>query len=123
MATKVLIAEDEQNIVESLSFILKREGFEVSAIFDGGKVIDSVTANPPDIVILDVMLPQINGFEILKQLRGTPQISGLPVIVITAKGQAQDRATAANLGADVFLSKPFSNKDIVAEVKRLTTPA
>ena len=123
MATKVLIAEDEQNIVESLSFILKREGYEVSAIFDGGEVIDSVTANPPDIVILDVMLPQINGFEILKQLRGTPQISGLPVIVITAKGQAQDRTTAANLGADVFLSKPFSNKDIVAEVKRLTTPA
>lgn len=123
MATKVLIAEDEKNIVESLSFILKREGYQVSAIFDGGEVIDSVTANPPDIVILDVMLPQINGFEILKQLRGTPQISGLPVIVITAKGQAQDRATAANLGADVFLSKPFSNKDIVAEVKRLTAPA
>ncbi len=120
MATKVLIAEDEKNIVESLSFILKREGYEVSAIFDGGEVIDSVTANPPDIVILDVMLPQTNGFEILKRLRGTPQISALPVIIITAKGQAQDRATAANLGADVFLSKPFSNKDIVAEVKRLT---
>lgn len=120
MATKVLIAEDEKNIVESLSFILKREGYEVSAIFDGAQVIDAVTANPPDIVILDVMLPQTNGFEILKQLRGTPQIAGLPVIVITAKGQSQDRATAANLGADVFLSKPFSNKDIVAEVKRLT---
>ena len=123
MATRVLIAEDEKNIVESLSFILKREGYEVSAIFDGGEVIDSVTANPPDIVILDVMLPQTNGFEILKRLRGTPQISTLPVIVITAKGQAQDRATAANLGADVFLSKPFSNKDIVAEVKRLTATA
>ncbi len=123
MATKVLIAEDEKNIVESLSFILKREGYEVSAIFDGGQVIDAVTANPPDIVILDVMLPQTNGFEILKQLRGTPQIAGLPVIVITAKGQAQDRATAANLGADVFMSKPFSNKDIVAEVKRLTASA
>ncbi|TQV75688.1 response regulator transcription factor [Denitrobaculum tricleocarpae] len=123
MATKVLIAEDEKNIVESLSFILKREGYEVSAIFDGAEVIDAVTASPPDIVILDVMLPQTNGFEILKQLRGTPQIAGLPVIVITAKGQAQDRATAANLGADVFMSKPFSNKDIVAEVKRLTASA
>ncbi len=121
MATRVLIAEDEKNIVESLSFILKREGYEVSAVFDGGLVLDSLKSSPPDIVILDVMLPQTNGFEILKQVRGTPQLAALPVIVITAKGQSQDRDTAANLGADAFMSKPFSNKDIVAEVKRLTT--
>ena len=121
MATKVLIAEDEQNIVESLRFILKREGYEVSAIFDGALVFDSLRTNPPDVMILDVMLPKTNGFEILKLVRGDPRLAELPVIVITAKGQAHDRATAANLGANAFLSKPFSNKDIVAEVKRLTT--
>lgn len=119
MATRVLIAEDEPNIVESLSFVLGREGFEVSAALDGQAALERLRADPPDMVILDVMLPRVNGFEVLKQVKSDPSLRSIPVIVLTAKGQAHDRRMAEELGVDGFMTKPFSNREIVEQVRRL----
>ncbi|MEQ8347487.1 MAG: response regulator [Sneathiellaceae bacterium] len=119
MAARVLIAEDEPNIVESLSFLLRREGLEVSAVLDGEETLRALQADLPDILILDVMLPSLDGFSILKQIRANPRLKALRVIVLTAKGQAQDRRTAEEIGADAFITKPFSNKDVVERVRRL----
>jgi len=120
MAIRVLIAEDEPHIVESLSFVLGREGFDVSAVLDGEAVVGRIREQRPDIVILDLMLPQINGFEVLKRIKADASLASLPVVILTAKGQTQDRQLATDIGADGFMTKPFSNRDIVDEVRRLT---
>lgn len=118
-AKRVLIAEDEPHIVESLRFILAREGLSISAAGDGETACREASETRPDLVILDVMLPRLNGFEVLRRLRADPGLTGLPVIMLTAKGQAQDRRTAEEIGADAFITKPFSNRDVVAQVLRL----
>lgn len=120
MAIRVLIAEDEPHIVESLSFVLGREGFDVSAVLDGESVIEHLRSERPGVVILDVMLPQLNGFEVLKRIKSDPSLAGIPVVILTAKGQAQDRRMAEEIGVDGFMTKPFSNREIVEEVRRLT---
>ena len=120
MTIRVLIAEDEPHIVESLSFVLRREGFDVSAVLDGESVIEHLRSERPGVVILDVMLPQLNGFEVLKRIKSDPSLAGIPVVILTAKGQAQDRRMAEEIGVDGFMTKPFSNREIVEEVRRLT---
>jgi DNA-binding response OmpR family regulator len=119
VSAHVLIVEDEPNIVESLTFILKREGCLVTAIFDGEAVLETLLIKKPDVVILDVMLPKLNGFEVLKRLKADPILKVIPVMVLTAKGQDKDRKTAEDLGADAFVTKPFSNRDVVARVMEL----
>lgn len=120
MSKRVLIAEDEPHLVESLTFILSRAGYDVAAALDGEAAVRTIWASSPDLVILDVMLPKMNGFEILKKIRADAQLQSLPVIILTAKGQSLDRAAALEIGADLFLTKPFSNKAVVAAVKKLT---
>lgn len=115
----VLIAEDEPNIVESLRFILGREGCEVVAVFDGEAVLAKLREQRPDVVILDVMLPKMNGFEVLKRIKADPVFKTVPVMILTAKGQDKDRKTADDLGADAFVTKPFANSDIVERVMGL----
>lgn len=119
MTARVLIAEDEPNLVESLSFILSREGYEVSAVFDGDAVLERLRSDRPTVLILDVMLPGRTGFEVLKQIKTDPSLCAIPVMVLTAKGQERDRKTAEELGADAFVTKPFSNQDVVDRIKRL----
>lgn len=120
MTTRVFIAEDEPNILESLSFLLEREGWEVTSALDGNAALEQLNNQAlPDVVILDIMLPHRNGFEILRQLRASPRTSKLPVIVLTAKGQEKDRKTAQEIGADAFVTKPFSNRDVIDQVRRL----
>ncbi|MEO0680807.1 MAG: response regulator [Pseudomonadota bacterium] len=116
---RVLIAEDEPHIVESLRFILSREGYAVADAADGEAAWSSLSQARPDLLILDVMLPRLNGFDVLRRLRAEPEGQALPVIMLTAKGQAQDRRTAQDAGADVFITKPFSNRDVVEHVRRL----
>lgn len=119
MSARVLIAEDEPNLVESLSFILSREGCEVSAVFDGESVLERLRTDRPDVLVLDVMLPRRTGFEVLKLIKTDPGLRAIPVMVLTAKGQERDRRTAEDLGADAFVTKPFSNQDVVDRIKRL----
>ncbi len=115
MLKRVLIVEDEPNIVESLRFLLEREGLEVVVQSDGGLAMESVRASFPDLVILDVMLPNRSGFDILRDIHAMPG-SQPKVMVLTAKGQARDRLTAEEIGVDKFMTKPFSNKEIVGNI-------
>jgi DNA-binding response OmpR family regulator len=115
--TRVLIAEDEPNIVESLTFILKRSGFEVRSATDGEAALSALRSDRPDVMILDVMLPKMNGFDVLKTLRGEDGLRDLPVVLLTAKGQSQDRRMAEEIGANAFVTKPFSNQHIVDTVR------
>jgi len=116
---KVLIAEDDPNIVESLSFVLSREGFEVSSALDGDEALRRLHDDPPDVVVLDLMLPKRNGFEVLKAVKSNPTLRDVPVMVLTAKGQPQDRHLVEQIGVEGFMTKPFSNTDVVEAVRRL----
>ena len=119
LGARVLIAEDEANLVESLTFILARDGHEVSSVADGEAALQRLRSDPPDLMILDVMLPKLNGFELLKTLRADPQLKQLKVIVLTAKTQLHDRQLAEAIGVDAYITKPFSNQDVVDQVRRL----
>lgn len=119
MATRVLIAEDEPNIIESLSFILTRVGCDVVSAPDGQTALERIREIKPDVVILDVMLPRLNGFEVLKTVRADRVLMGIPIIILTAKGQSQDRRMAEEIGADAFVTKPYSNQHIIDTVQEL----
>lgn len=119
MKKKVLLAEDEPNIVESLTFLLERAGFEVAVEMDGRAALTTALDKPPDVLVLDVMLPEMDGYEILRQLRSDPRAENLPVLMLTAKGQREDRETALECGADLFITKPFANAELVAAVEEL----
>lgn len=121
MGARILIAEDEANIVESLTFILSRDGHEVMSVADGDAALARMRSHdPPQLLILDVMLPTRNGFEVLKALKSDERLRHIPVIVLTAKTQARDRELAEQIGVEAYISKPFSNHDIVEQVRRLT---
>jgi len=119
VSIKVLVAEDEQNIAESLRFILERADCHVRHASDGEQALQAVRSERPDVMILDVMLPSLNGFDVLKTIRADESLQQIPVLILTAKGQLQDRKTADDLGADAFITKPFANAEIVSEVLRL----
>lgn len=119
MATDILIAEDEPSILEALSFVLQRAGWSVHSVTDGEAVMDAVRHERPRVLVLDVMLPKRSGFEVLKQIRADTGTRSLPVLVLTAKGQAQDKRIAEELGADSFVTKPYSNVDVVEAVRAL----
>ena len=119
MAKRVLLIEDEPNIIEAISFILSRDGWTVHTHTDGTTAAERVRSLPPDVLILDVMLPGRSGFDILRDLRADPATSALPVMMLTARGQTKDRELAAQLGADHFMTKPFSTADVLALVRDL----
>jgi len=119
VTVSVLIAEDEENIAVSLTFILERAGCNVAHAADGEQALAAARTAKPDVLVLDVMLPSLNGFDVLKTIRADETLQDLPVLMLTAKGQSQDRQTADALGANAFVTKPFSNAEIVAEVLRL----
>ena len=119
MQKKVLIVDDEPNIVISLKFLLENAGFDVKSESDGQSALDAIASSTPDVLVLDVMLPGLDGFQVLRELRGDPRYEKLPVLMLTAKGQREDRKTAIDTGADVFISKPFSNDEVVKAVQDL----
>lgn len=119
MPKRVLIAEDEPNIAESLTFLLERAGFEVSVEANGVRALEAATSSAPDVLVLDMMLPDMDGYEILRRLRASEDAVSLPVLMLTAKGQPRDRETALACGADMFMTKPFANSEIVAAVESL----
>lgn len=115
----VLIAEDEPSILESLSFILRRAGYACASVTDGEAALETARRLMPRLLVLDVMLPKRSGFDVLKRIRSDPQTAGLPVMILTAKGQQQDRRTAEDLGANAFVTKPYANAEVVGAVRRL----
>lgn len=119
MAKRVLLIEDEPNIIEAISFILTRDGWTVHTHSDGETAAERVRQLPPDMIILDVMLPGRSGFDILRDLRADPQTQAIPVMMLTARGQAKDRDMAMRLGASHFMTKPFSNAEVLEHVRSL----
>ena len=119
MAVDVLIAEDEPSILKSLDFILRRAGWSIESVTDGDAALSAVRRSLPKVLVLDVMLPKRSGFDVLKHIRADAALKDLPVLILTAKGQAQDRRTAEELGADRFVTKPYSNAEVVGAVREL----
>ncbi len=119
MRPLVLIAEDEPYIVESLTFLMEGAGLEVAVAKDGAEALQAVKSLRPAVVILDLMLPEENGMEVLRVVKGDPDLRGIPILVLTARGQENDRQTALALGADAFVTKPFSNREVVKQTLAL----
>ena len=119
MSKSVLIVEDEPFIVEALSFLLNREGLNVSAFSDGAGCVEHIQLTNPNLVILDMMLPNKSGMQILEELRAIDKFINLPVLMLTAKGQKKDRIAAEEAGVSLFMTKPFANKEIIQNVHRL----
>jgi len=119
MERTVLVIEDEPNIIEAISFILSRDGWRVVTHSNGVDAVEAVSARSPDLVILDVMLPGRSGFDILRDLRAAAGTSQLPVLMLTARGQTQDREMAESLGASMFMAKPFSNSEVLEAANAL----
>lgn len=120
MSKKILIVEDEPNILVSLIFLLEHAGFEVATETNGKAAMEAIQNNLPDTLVLDVMLPDMDGFEILKTLRNQDRTKSLPILMLTAKGQSEDRNNALKFGADKFVTKPFSNTEVVDAINSLT---
>jgi len=123
VAVDILIVEDEPSILDSLDFILNRAGWSICAVTDGDAAIAAVGEHAPKVLVLDVMLPKKSGFEVLKHLRAQPSTKDLPILMLTAKGQIQDRRIAEELGANGFVTKPYSNNEVVEAVRQLMEQA
>jgi DNA-binding response OmpR family regulator len=119
MAKKILIVDDEQNIVTSLEFLMKREGFLVAVANDGETALRKFAELLPDLVLLDVMMPKKSGFEVCQAIRANPGWKATKVIMLTAKGRETEMAKGLALGADAYMTKPFSTKDLIARVRKL----
>jgi DNA-binding response OmpR family regulator len=119
MSKKVLIADDEPNIVISLEFLLQREGFAVLVAVDGEEALARARAERPDLVLLDVMMPKMNGFDVCQALRADPELASMRILMLTAKGRDTEVSKGLGLGADAYVTKPFSTKELVAQVRSL----
>lgn len=119
MARKILIAEDEPNIVISLEFLLTGAGYEVAVARNGAEAIDLTKKLRPDLVVLDVMLPSVNGFEVCRQLRRNPATRDIRILMLTARGRESEMEKGMTAGANAYMTKPFATKDLVETVAGL----
>lgn len=120
MGCRVLVVDDSEVLRKIVGFNLSKEGFTVEEAKDGVEALEKMKSQKPDLVILDIMMPNLNGFEVLKRMRSDPEISNVPVIILTAKGGENDAKTALQYGANGFLTKPFSPLKLIEEVRRVT---
>ncbi|MBI3812579.1 MAG: response regulator transcription factor [Nitrospirae bacterium] len=119
MPKKIVVIEDEPDIIGLVTLYLEKEGYRVTAVRDGVKGFQHLRTEPPDLLILDIMLPEMDGLEICRRVRADSKTAALPIIMLTAKGEESDKIVGLELGADDYLVKPFSPKELVARVKAL----
>ncbi len=122
MSHKILIADDEPNILISLEFLMKREGFEVVLARDGQEAIDAIRREHPALVLLDVMMPIKTGFDVCCEVRADEALGRTLIVMLTAKGRDTDIAKGLALGANAYMTKPFSTKELVQKVRDLLEP-
>jgi len=123
---RILIIEDDRDIIELVRYNLVNEGFQISAASDGTAGLASLKKSPPDILLLDLMLPRLSGLEICKEIRRDSALNRLPILMLTARGEEADRVVGLEMGADDYVTKPFSPRELVARVRALlrrTDPA
>lgn len=119
MAQSILVVEDEPHIVDLLSFLMKQAGYSVQIARDGDTAVRMFESRQPDLVLLDVMLPRRDGYQVCRAIRSNPEWASTKIIMLSAKGRDFDRRKGLEIGADDYVTKPFSNRDIVARVERL----
>ena len=119
----VLLIEDEPNIIEAIRFLLMREGWRVDTHSDGSDAVEVIRSARPDLVILDMMLPGRSGMDILRDLRAIDDLASLPVLMLTARGQSRDRDMAEQAGVSRFMTKPFSNTEVLTAVRDMVAQA
>ena len=119
MMKKILIVEDETDVIKLLKYNLDKEGFKVSYATDGGVALAEIRRDAPDLVILDLMLPGIGGLEVCRQLRRSESFSRIPILILSAKSEEADRVIGLEIGADDYVTKPFSMREIIARVRAL----
>jgi len=119
MTKKILVADDEPNIVTALEFLLQRNGFEVQVARNGEEALNLIAISRPDLVLLDVMMPLKSGYEVCKRIRERPEWSHVKVVMLSAKGRDAEVARGLETGADLYITKPFSTRELVAKIKQL----
>ncbi len=112
MAKKVLLAEDERNVILGVRTCLDAVGYDIEIVEDGDEALNSVRKEHPDLILLDLLMPKVDGFEVLKQLKGNEKTSHIPIIVLTAKAEEESRQRAIDLGADSYMTKPFKPQEL-----------
>jgi DNA-binding response OmpR family regulator len=119
MTKHVLIADDEPNIVISLEFLMRREGHRVSVARDGDAALETIRRERPDLVLLDVMMPGRSGFDVCQAVRADEALAGVKIVMLSAKGRDTDLAKGTALGADAYLTKPFSTRELADTVREM----
>lgn len=120
---RILVVEDEDNIAMALDYVLTREGYDHDRVANGAEAMPKIRETRPDLVLLDVMLPEVSGYEICQNIRMDPALKDTKVLMMTARGSAMERRKGLALGADGFIAKPFELKELREEVRRLLAPA
>lgn len=119
MSARVLVVEDEDSILMSIEFLLNSEGYRVDTARDGGEALRMLETTAPDLVMLDIMLPVIDGFELCRRIKADPRLRRTRIMLVTARGRDSEIEKGKTLGADAHLTKPFSTRELMGEVRRL----
>ncbi|MBF0400306.1 MAG: response regulator [Magnetococcales bacterium] len=119
MSVEILIVDDVPNIVLSLEFLMKKEGFSVRSAADGEEALQAMADKKPDLVLLDVMMPKRDGYDVCETIRANPQWQTVRIVMLTAKGREVEQEKGLALGADAYVTKPFSTRDLVLKVRSL----
>ena len=119
MAKKILIADDEPNIVTALEFLLERAGYEVRTAVNGDEALAAIAQDPPDLVLLDIMMPVKSGYEVCKRIRDQPEWGKVKVVMLSAKGRDAEVTKGLAMGADLYVTKPFSTRELLSQISAL----
>ena len=116
MAKRILIADDEPNIVVSLEFLMKQRGYDIRVVSNGADALEAVGAFRPDLILLDVMMPRVSGYDVCQKVRENPEWQDIKIIMLSAKGRDVEVTKGIAIGADAYVTKPFSTRDLIAKV-------
>ena len=119
MSHRILVVDDEPNIVLSLEFLMKQAGYEVQTAADGEEALEAVREDPPSLILLDINMPKLNGYEVCEAVRANPEWKGTRIVMLTAKGRDIEREKGLAVGADDYVTKPFATQDVVAKVREI----
>ncbi|WP_428623189.1 response regulator transcription factor [Sedimenticola sp.] len=123
MSQHILIVDDEKNIAISVDYLLRREGFEVSVAHDGEEGLRLIREERPDLILLDIMMPKLDGFQVCETVRQDPALADIRIVMLTAKGRDAEKEKGLALGADAYITKPFSTRELISQVKALLEPS
>lgn len=116
---RILIVDDEPNIVLALELLMKREGYETLSVDDGQKAVEAVKEFLPDLVLLDIMMPKMDGYEVCQRIRADARFKDVSIVMLTAKGREVEKEKGMALGADLYITKPFSTRDVLLKVREM----